>query len=137
MTDKATGTYLFSKKTGKILLLLRTDLCSDPNTWSIVSGLVDKGETFEAAAKREIKEELNYLEELDLYLFLQDVGKYFFHSFIAFIDDEINFDIDLSENNEARWFSKQEFYELKNRHWGFNTVLEDEPSKIIFESFLK
>ena len=62
MTNKAAGTYLFSKNTGKILLLFRSEACSDPNTWSIITGIVDEGESFEEAAKREIQEELNYSE---------------------------------------------------------------------------
>lgn len=137
MTNKAAGTYLFSKNTGKILLLFRSEACSDPNTWSIITGIVDEGESFEEAAKREIQEELNYSEDINLYKFTEDIGKYDFESYIAFVDDEIDFDIDLSENTQAKWFSKQEFYELDNKHWGFNAVLEDESSKIIFDSFLK
>ena len=137
MTNKATGTYLFSKNTGKVLLLLRCLPCHDPDTWSIVSGMVDKGEDFEQAAKREIKEELNYFEDIDLYIFSEDIKSYHFKSFIGFLDEEVDFVIDLSENKDFKWFSKEELYSLNNRHWGFTDVLEDESSKIIFDSFLK
>ena len=70
---KSAGIYLLSEDTGKALLLYRSKICPDPFTWGVVAGLVDEGESFEEAAKRELREELNYYEEIELTPFFEDL----------------------------------------------------------------
>jgi len=67
-TRKAAG-VIFRDKEGRILLQHRTeDAPTYPNHWGFFGGHIDKGETPEEAARREIKEELD-LELKDLILF--------------------------------------------------------------------
>jgi ADP-ribose pyrophosphatase YjhB (NUDIX family) len=135
---KSAGVYLFSEDTGKLLLLLRSKICPDPFTWAIAAGAVDEGETFEVAAERELREELNYNETIELTPFFQDLdGGRHFESFISFIPKEIEFKIDLTENIEYKWVSKEDFYEIKPKHWGITDCLSDSSSKIILDSFFK
>jgi ADP-ribose pyrophosphatase YjhB (NUDIX family) len=134
---RAAGIYLISENTQKLLVLLRSSISPDGNTWSVVSGMVDEGESFSRAALREFKEELNANINLDLIPFYQDVCKNMvYKSFIAFIPKEIVFDIDLYENSAFKWINKKELDDLSPKHWGFNRCLEDESSKIILDSFL-
>lgn len=135
---KSAGIYLLSEDTGKALLLYRSKICPDPFTWGVVAGLVDEGESFEEAAKRELREELNYYEEIELTPFFEDLkDDRHFKSFICFLPNEKEFEIDLVENTEYKWLSKSEFYDLEPKHWGLHDCLEDNSSKIILDSFLQ
>lgn len=55
--DSAKALVLFDKK---ILLLLRDDIptISNPNTWSLIGGIVEKGESFEQTIRREMQKEI-------------------------------------------------------------------------------
>ena len=54
------GVFFRAKDTGRILLVKRADNVSQPRTWNLVSGAIEKGETPEQAAMREAKEEIGY-----------------------------------------------------------------------------
>lgn len=56
----AAGILAIEKETGKILLILRSNLCPQPNTWSNVGGKMDpEDENPKTTAIREFKEEVN------------------------------------------------------------------------------
>ncbi|OGY28094.1 MAG: hypothetical protein A2802_00385 [Candidatus Woykebacteria bacterium RIFCSPHIGHO2_01_FULL_43_29] len=44
-------------RNNKLLLIKRSDKCSNPGTWSLPGGALEKDETPESGIKREIKEE--------------------------------------------------------------------------------
>ena len=54
----------------RLLLLLRDDKPSipNPNSWSLIGGLVEKGESFTKAMKREMAEEINVVPKNTKYL---------------------------------------------------------------------
>ena len=60
---KYAGTLLICKDTGNFLLLKRSKRATYPQTWSIVSGGVEKGESTLDAAKRELWEETQISSE--------------------------------------------------------------------------
>ena len=45
--------------TDKVLLLLRSDIGDEPNTWSLVSGTIEPTERILDGIEREVKEEIN------------------------------------------------------------------------------
>ncbi len=53
----AAGVLVKCTTTGKVLLLLRNDVADEPNTWALVSGGVDEGETPLEGIIREVTEE--------------------------------------------------------------------------------
>lgn len=54
----------------RLLLLLRDDTPSipNPNRWSLIGGVIENGETFKQAMRREMKEEINILPKSIKYL---------------------------------------------------------------------
>jgi 8-oxo-dGTP pyrophosphatase MutT (NUDIX family) len=88
---KAAGVLIKCLPTKKVLLLLRSNLCTFPQTWSLVSGGIEKGEDVFDGLKREVNEEIGidpnyiiykYIEEehkgdLDFYYYEGYVGKEF------------------------------------------------------------
>jgi ADP-ribose pyrophosphatase YjhB (NUDIX family) len=57
---QGSGVLLFCHETNRILLVKRSNLVTQPNTWSIVGGLKEEGEELEDCAKRECLEEIGY-----------------------------------------------------------------------------
>lgn len=66
--DRGAGVLIVAKDTGRFLIFLRSDSVNDPNTWNLVGGKVDSGETFKDAAIRELNEETGYRGEYKLKL---------------------------------------------------------------------
>lgn len=63
------GALVWDKNSGRYLLLKRSDSKDfAPGIWEFVTGRVNQGETFEAALKREVLEELDVDCRIDLLL---------------------------------------------------------------------
>ena len=79
-------------------------------SWEFPGGKVEKGETFEIALKREIKEELNIeinvKNKLGEENYQDDKIKVKLHYFIC---KHISGKIHLSEHEDSAWVSKNEF----------------------------
>lgn len=69
-TVHAVGTIIENER-GEILVLKRHKHDPEGNTWGLVGGKIDPGETKEQAAVREIKEEINLKVDIDDLEFLQ------------------------------------------------------------------
>tara|TARA_R110000851_G_scaffold145440_12_gene284927 strand:+ start:749 stop:1186 length:438 start_codon:yes stop_codon:yes gene_type:complete len=55
----AGGVLIKCLNTDKVLLLLRSDIGDEPNTWSLVSGNIESTERILDGIEREVKEEIN------------------------------------------------------------------------------
>ena len=79
-------------------------------SWEFPGGKVEKGETFEIALKREIKEELNIDININKKLgeenYKDDKINVKFHYFIC---SHANGEIILSEHEDSAWVTKNEF----------------------------
>ncbi len=88
---KAAGVLVKCLSTNKVLLLLRSDICTYPKTWSLISGEVEKNEDIFYGLKRKVNEEIgiesNYIvykykheenkKDLDFYYYEGYIGKEF------------------------------------------------------------
>lgn len=111
----------------KIFLAKKTASAVFSGTWTIPGGGIDEGETKEQAMAREVKEE-TCIDVSGLPAELVDVGpgssektlkgtgerviaEMTFYDFRVMLEqnaDEIHFEIDPSEFEEAKWFTKEE-----------------------------
>lgn len=112
-TNMEKGVGVILKKNGKILLQLRNDKKSiaSPNCWGPFGGCVNKGETFEQAAIREIKEELGItLDKNKLEPAQQTKTNTYFRYPLKHKISELK----LNEGQDMKLFTKQEVLKLKN-----------------------
>ena len=98
----AVGTTFIAKDTKRILLNLRSEEVSYPNTWSFWGGKIEKGELPLDALRRELKEEMGFvppmekLNPLDTYQSKDNGFKYYTYvivtpkEFIPTLNDESN-----------------------------------------------
>ena len=69
----AAGVLVKCTETGKVLLLLRNDYGDEPNTWALVSGGVDPGESILEGLKREVSEEMQIDPNIIEYKFMEKI----------------------------------------------------------------
>lgn len=88
---KAAGVLVKCLPTNKVLLLLRSDICTYPQTWSLISGGIDDDEEIFDGLRREVTEEIgidpNYViyryknkeknKDIDFYYYEGYIGKEF------------------------------------------------------------
>ena len=113
---------------GEILMLLRDDkpTISYPNHWSLTGGKVERDETPEAAAHRELLEEIGVDFDLTLW------KRYDRQDPLVIVDQhiylgKINISVErltLGEGQEMRFFSSREVKSLKNA-FEFDALLEE------------
>ena len=104
---KYAGTLLICEKTGRFLLLKRNNFAHYPNTWSIVSGGVDKGETQLQGAQRELYEETQIKSDnIEFALFEEQIEITPFTFFIGYCDEEYHCILD-HENVDWGWFDME------------------------------
>jgi mutator protein MutT len=105
-------------KDGKILITQRAfDRPHAPGQWEIITGHVDQGETFQEAAKREVKEEVGLnvevLEPFNTFHFFSDHDKVE-HQGVSFIckylDGEVK--LDNVEQVNFKWATPEEAEKL-------------------------
>lgn len=107
----ATGALIQARDTGRILLLLRTHFVYNPNTWGLVAGAVEEGETVLEGLKREIEEEMQINPDIIDYEFTSkeyDEGRNtHFYYYKGFTDSEFLPKLD-EENLDYGWFDKDD-----------------------------
>jgi 8-oxo-dGTP pyrophosphatase MutT (NUDIX family) len=86
------GCLIVAKDTHKFLLIQRSDYIPMPLTWSLPGGKLNFGESPEAAARREIKEEIGIsLDNIPLVeIYTNDVHspRFRFHTFACVVEKE-------------------------------------------------
>ncbi|MBS3072513.1 NUDIX domain-containing protein [Candidatus Pacearchaeota archaeon] len=117
------GIILF--KGNKILLQLRDNSpkISNPNKWGIFGGGVERSETPEQAAIRELKEELGLrVDKLDLFLQTEFNNEkiYLFRLKIKNVSN-----LRLNEGADMAFFSKEEILNLKNAVPGLKDMIKN------------
>lgn len=93
MTNEAVGAIFLSKRTGRMMLNLRSDTVTYPNNWGFVGGKLEINETAIEALYREIREELGdsvpEIEDIIPFdVFCTKNEKFKYYSFIVVIDGE-------------------------------------------------
>lgn len=101
------GVLIKCTKTDKILLLLRSEICDVPNTWNLVAGGINKGETPLEGLKREVTEEMQIDADIIDYKFIEneDYKGTPFHYYEGFTSSEFIPTLD-HENTAFRWVDK-------------------------------
>lgn len=108
MTNEAVGAIFLSKKTGRMMLNLRSDSATYSNNWGFVGGKIESGESPLQALHREMNEELG--------------------SSVPMIEDIIPFDVFSTKNCKFRYYSfivvvSEEFIpELNHESAGYSWV---------------
>lgn len=88
---RASGALIIAEDTGNILLIFRSSKCADPNVWCGVGGKIEEGESTEEACRREIEEEIGYLQTAPMVLrpiFLFENDTLEFHNHIGVVPNE-------------------------------------------------
>ncbi len=103
---------------GKVLLQKRASgVATNPNCWDTsAAGHVDEDETYETAARRELKEELGLegfeLREISDFYLETDAGKWqlkrFCKMYKAIIPHDIQLSLEPSEVSDTRWLTVNE-----------------------------
>jgi 8-oxo-dGTP pyrophosphatase MutT (NUDIX family) len=88
---RAVGGMLLARETSRVLYLLR-DQDTYSNTWGLVGGKVEQGETAMDALRREMIEELgrlpDILKTIPVELFTSEDGHFQYHTYVCVIDHE-------------------------------------------------
>lgn len=89
----AVGAIFMSKKTGRVMLNLRSETVTYSNYWGFVGGKVERDEDPLQALKRECMEEMgcNVPEMEDIIpfdVFTTKNGRFRYYSFLVFVDQE-------------------------------------------------
>ena len=134
----AAGILFVSKKTKRILLLLRSEYVLEPNTWGIVSGKIDDGENPKEAATRESKEEIGYEAKNLIQVYVYEHGDFRFYNFICYVEDEFEPELNW-ENAKYKWYSINELPD--NLHYGvknlFTKIMPDDIIKANMSKIIK
>lgn len=107
--EVSAGVLIKCKTTNKFLLIKRSELCSEPNTWSLVSGGIEDHEDIVSGLKREVNEELQIDPSLINYNLksIEEGDGTRFYYFLGFTDNEFSPKLN-EENTDWGWFDKTE-----------------------------
>lgn len=113
-TRVGVGVYPVAEDTGRMLVGLRSKRVQTPGHWSGFGGLLEPGESFEEAARRELREETGYRGSLRLVEFAPSM---FFGYVPCKFTPKLNW-----ETDKALWVEPEEIEGLYPRHWGLDIL---------------
>lgn len=129
------GVVFLARRTGRLMVGLRSEIVLEPGTWGTFGGAIDPDEDPRDAALREVVEETGYdhVERLvPLLVFRNDVFTY--HNFLAVVDEE--FEPELSaETDDHVWLTLPELVDLPDLHFGLRHLLSNEETMRTLERF--
>lgn len=100
------GVLLVARDTGRVLLLKRSESVStEPGTWAIPGGKVDRGETVQTAAIRELREEAGYGGPMVVSakpIFILEGADLVFSTYIGLVEHEFEPWLNW-ESDDAKW----------------------------------
>jgi 8-oxo-dGTP pyrophosphatase MutT (NUDIX family) len=107
--NRFAGVLIKAKDTNRVLLTLRSDKCSEPHTWALVSGGINDDEDILTGLKREVSEELGVHPDIIQYEYKhsESAHKMEFLYYEGFTEHE--FIPILNEEHDAfGWFEENE-----------------------------
>lgn len=88
----AAGVVFLAKDTGRCLLQLRNSDKRYRHTWGFFGGMVEQGETPYQAIRRELKEEIGLVPDIEklnpIDVYQSKDKKFYYYSFVAVVDTE-------------------------------------------------
>lgn len=124
---QAAGCVFLAKKTGRFLLMLRSESVQEPGTWGNCGGAHKSDEEPITAAEREGREETGYdgkMEMVPALLFTSGTFKY--SNFIAIVDDEFVPELGW-EADDYKWCTMDTL--PSPLHFGMESLFKDEKSR--------
>jgi 8-oxo-dGTP pyrophosphatase MutT (NUDIX family) len=118
--NQAGGVLIICSRTNKVLLLKRSPYVQEPETWGMISGKIDAGETVEEAVAREVKEETGWKIDNLIPSYVFKKNDFTFYNFISVVDIEFTPTLDW-ENTDYGWFDLDNL--PKNLHFGLEILL--------------
>lgn len=130
-TGLGAGATIMSRKTGRILLGLRSNGCESPGTWCNFGGGVEEGETPEQGCMREIWEEAGYDGPMELvHMHESKQPDFTYHNFVGLVDDEFEPVLN-DEHTEYQWADPDAMPEPL--HPEYQKALEQEQSRHLMQ----
>ena len=120
----AAGILLVCEQTRRILLLKRGKGSSNPGTWSLPGGKLEKLEFPREAGIREIFEETGFdTSKMDISLFdISYSPSFIFYSYLLYIPNEVECTLN-EENSAFGWFNFDQLSKI-SLHYGVKDMLE-------------
>ena len=132
---EGSGCLILAKNTGRILFVHRSTYVEQPGTYSGVGGAIDKGQTPEESARREVKEEIGYngqMEMIPLFVFKKNTFSYY--NFLAIVPEEFTPILNW-EADDYKWCEFGDW--PKPLHFGMISLLNDENSVTKIKNSIK
>lgn len=108
-TGLGAGCLFYCPKTGRYLLVKRSETCDEPNTWACLGGGIEVGETIEEGLLRECKEEGGFTGEVDLQpMYVSEQPNFTYHNFVGTVDEEFEPVLN-HEHTEYQWAKPDSF----------------------------
>ena len=107
----AGGVLITAKDTNRVFLLLRNGVSRSPNTWSMVAGTIEDGETPLKGLKREVGEELSIDPEIIDYKFICTETSESRNLYFSYFGGEVKSEFVPTlndENTDFGWFDKDD-----------------------------
>lgn len=133
--DQAAGAILLAKKTGRILLVLRSAKVLQPHTWGNVGGAHHADENPVDAAKREAHEETGYNGSMSLIplLVFRKGNDFVYRNFLAVVEDEFVPNLGW-EATDHRWCDFGDW--PQPLHFGMEGLFDDAASVATIKKYI-
>ena len=126
------GILFYAKDTGRFLIGLRSSECEAPQTWANFGGGVEKGETPQQGAKREVWEEAGYKGPVELQLMYSSKQPGFtYHNFLGTVESEFVPKLN-DEHTDHLWAPISEFPD--ELHPEFAKALQSPEARRVLQS---
>ncbi len=136
MERGAAGVLFLCSKTGRVLLQQRSEHGDAAGTWACFGGGIEKGESPDEAARREISEETGYHADYSLVpLYCYEKAGFTYWNYLSVIDHEF-YAATNYETAAAEWFALADL-PVDDLHPGFRICLEDDYAQAKIKSYLK
>jgi len=126
---EGSGCVVFARRTGRILIGLRSLEVMEGNTWGTWGGAIDEGFTPKENAHKELKEETRITEEpemIPVFVFESEAGDFRYHNFIAVVENE--FQPELNWEHDGYNWVEAGHWPLR-MHPGLKILVEQEEFK--------
>jgi 8-oxo-dGTP pyrophosphatase MutT (NUDIX family) len=103
---RAAGILLMARSSERVLMLQRSDECSEPGRWALPGGKIEEGESPRVAAVRELEEETGYDGQLTVLkepIFVYRGDDLEFSTYFAYVEREFSVSLNW-ESEDGDWF---------------------------------